>query len=129
MYLGIDLISIARFAHWHKKPIQSLSRIFHEAEIAYCLKNIDKSAERFAARFAAKEALFKAITQDDPYHKIPFLTLASSFHVERHSSGLPLMFVDWQRLQPYFSKQEVMTKSVSMSVSHEKEYAVVVVWF
>jgi len=129
MYLGIDLISITRFEDWQKKSIQSLSRIFHESEIVYCLKNIDKSAERFAVCFASKEALFKAITQYDPFHKIPFLTVASVCYVQRHESGLPIMFVDWQQLRPYFSTQDLLVKTVSMSVSHEKEYAVVVVWF
>ena len=58
--LGIDIIGYDRI----KKSISEigtdfLTRIFSEEEISYCSDKIN-SHENFAARFAAKEALFKA---------------------------------------------------------------------
>jgi len=61
MHIGIDAVEINRFEHWHKYPTNILARIFTEQEINYCLQNKLKSAERFAVRFAAKEAVYKAL--------------------------------------------------------------------
>lgn len=60
--IGIDSVDIARFEQWHTYSHKKLLRVFSPAEIAYSLENPTKSAERFAVRFAAKEALFKALT-------------------------------------------------------------------
>lgn len=59
--IGIDLVEIERFAHWHTKSQEQLLRLFSRDEINYCLSVPAKSAERFAARFAVKEAFYKAL--------------------------------------------------------------------
>lgn len=130
IFIGVDLVLVSRFNDWHKKPVMMLQRIFHDSEISYCLENINKSAERFAVRFAGKEAIFKAITQYDPKHKIPFLTLASSCFIKKDVSGLPLVVIDWQILSNYFStSKKELSKQIFLSVSHEKEHAIVIAWF
>lgn len=70
--IGIDSVDIERFTEWHTYPRQSLSRIFSDQEIDYCLECPTKSAERFAARFAAREAFLKALHQAMPTIQIPF---------------------------------------------------------
>src|SRR5438309_6953693 len=59
--IGIDLVPIPRMRQilerWHDR---FLSRVFTEAEIAYCRSRKDP-APHFAARFAAKEAGLKAL--------------------------------------------------------------------
>jgi len=58
---GIDITEIARFEEALRKHGERFSRrVCTAAEIAYCEK-FKNSAERFAARFAAKEAAFKAL--------------------------------------------------------------------
>lgn len=89
--IGIDLVEIERFKDWHKKPIKQLERIFHPDEIAYCLSQPVKSAERFAARFAAREALFKAFSSANPGSPIPFLTLCAQSRVLVGSQGIQLV--------------------------------------
>lgn len=79
--IGIDLVEIERFADWHTKPVSSLERIFHPDEIAYCLSEPAKSAERFAVRFAAREALYKALSSLEKYKRTPFLTLCKKIWV------------------------------------------------
>jgi len=59
--VGVDVMSIERFA----KSIERyggriLERVFTEGEREYCLR-MKNSAEHFAARFAAKEAVSKAL--------------------------------------------------------------------
>ena len=60
--LGIDIIEIARV----KKSIDRyedkfLNKVFTENEINYCNSKFNKY-QHFAARFAAKEAVYKALT-------------------------------------------------------------------
>ena len=59
--IGLDLVPIARMrdiiARWNDR---FLSRVFTDAEIAYCRARRDP-VPHFAARFAAKEAALKAL--------------------------------------------------------------------
>lgn len=122
--LGTDLVSVRRFNNWHKKSTVALQRVFHDIEIIYCLKDTTRSAERFAVRFAAKEALFKALTQYDSNHKLPFLTLLSCCYVQRHSSGLPIMIVDWQKLMLFFSIPDKEQPKILLTTSHDDNSAI-----
>jgi holo-[acyl-carrier protein] synthase len=59
--LGIDIIEIIRI----KKSIEKygdkfLAKVFTEGEISYCDKKFNKY-QHYAARFAAKEAVYKAL--------------------------------------------------------------------
>lgn len=59
---GVDLVDIARVAKMldeHGERFQQ--RVFTETELAYCEAVTHRRAERYAARMAAKEAVFKAI--------------------------------------------------------------------
>ncbi|UCF65018.1 MAG: holo-ACP synthase [bacterium] len=57
--IGVDLIEIERIENLLKKyGDKFLKRIFTDVEIEYCSKKQNKGS--FAARFAAKEAVFKA---------------------------------------------------------------------
>lgn len=84
--IGVDTIEIDRFALWHTYLPQKLQRIFSLDEIRYCLENEKKSAERFAVRFAAREALYKALSHAYPDKKIPFLTLCAKISIKKVNS-------------------------------------------
>jgi len=61
--LGIDIIEIERIRSVYDRWGESfLKRVFTGTEIDYCLKKRDPAAS-LAARFAAKEAAFKALSQ------------------------------------------------------------------
>jgi len=94
--IGIDSVEIARFEHWGQLPIDKLKKIFSDKEIEYCLSNPIKSAERFAARFAAREACYKALA--NLIKEIPFLRFCKLMAVEKKSNGQPLLNIDWQGL-------------------------------
>lgn len=63
IYCGTDIIEIDRI----KKSIDRntrafLNKIYTQAEIQYCESSGAAKYEHFAARFAAKEAIFKAVS-------------------------------------------------------------------
>lgn len=59
--IGVDLVDIDRVdSMLRRHPERALSRLFTATERQYCLGS-KSPAESFAARFAAKEALFKAL--------------------------------------------------------------------
>lgn len=123
--IGIDSIEIERFVHWEKYSHKSLRRIFAQSEIDYCLSCTCRSAQRFAARFAAKEAFFKALCTSYQTAEIPFLTVARSVHVETQKNGAPVLNVDWDTLQTF----NIMPCRSCVSMTHSKLTATAVVIF
>lgn len=81
--IGVDTIDINRFSQWHTYSLKKLRRIFSSEEIEYCLEDTKKSAERFAVRFAAREALYKALSCACPGISIPFLTLCAHTTIKK----------------------------------------------
>ena len=117
---GIDIIEVERI----KSSIESmgdkfLMRVFTEKEIEYSSKSESHKYEHFAARFAAKEAAFKAISEllnskyDIDYKNIEVLV---------DENGRPsINFVDLKdEIKDNFKKIE----SIDISISHIKEYAI-----
>ncbi|MBA3954960.1 4'-phosphopantetheinyl transferase superfamily protein, partial [Candidatus Dependentiae bacterium] len=94
--IGIDAVEIERFKHWHTYSAQQLEKIFTVQEIAYCLANSSKSAERFAVRFAAKEATYKALSSLCNLEQ-SFLSLARAFEVQKHNH-VPILVIDWTKI-------------------------------
>ena len=58
--LGIDCTEISRFRDYHNDKL--FKKIFTEKEIKYCLSKSQPS-QHFAVRFAAKESVYKALSQ------------------------------------------------------------------
>jgi holo-[acyl-carrier protein] synthase len=62
MSVGIDLVRVSRVAaSLEQFGERFLRRVFTEAEVAYATASPGLTAERLAARFAAKEAAVKAL--------------------------------------------------------------------
>lgn len=125
--LGVDSVEIERFVSWGTYDYKQLSRIFSAQEIEYSLMTPAKSAERFAARFAAKEAFFKALSGALPGHGIPFLTVCKHMSVARTKAGAPYCVVDWARLSglALFSLRNSIKTHISLS--HTKTVATALV--
>lgn len=116
---GVDIIEIVRFAHWHNYPRAQLRKIYSESEIAYCLTDTQKSAQRFAVRFALREALFKAVRVAMPENSVPFLTLCKAITLQQTPQTPPKILVHWQALhiaEPAYT--------VHISLSHSKTMAI-----
>lgn len=117
--VGIDCVEIERFSNWHLLPSNKLRRIFSEYEIEYCLSNECKRNERFAARFAAREALYKAISSAGL--SVPFLSLCSAVSI----CGVPpVLIVNDSMSSALFQEQKI---KIHLSMSHTKSIATAVI--
>lgn len=111
---GIDIIEVDRI----KESIDEygdafLNRVYTQQEQKYCNESKKMKYQRYAARFAAKEAIYKAIsknienTEDLSWNKIEILN---------DEKGKP--FANLERLK----LKEI--KSMDLSISHIEKYAV-----
>jgi holo-[acyl-carrier protein] synthase len=114
--VGIDLVSIPRMKglldRWGER---FLSRVFTKTEIAYCLKR-SMPAVSLAARFAAKEAFYKAVSGRET-GTIGF----KDIEVVVDKDGKP-------RLEIYGAARRALAGwCASLSLSHEQDLAVAIV--
>ena len=110
---GIDIIEINRI----KEVVEDtngkfLERVYTKKEIEYCESKNKVKYQHYAARFAAKEAFFKAISECFPKYDITW----KDIEVINIDSGRPQISL--------VSKQIPNMQSIDISLSHCKEYAV-----
>jgi len=119
MDVGVDIVEIQRIAKQERNP-RFLKRVFTPHEIAYC-RSRKNSAQHFAVRFAAKEAVWKAV----------------SGNIAGRHRGQPLLHRDIQVRNRPNGKPEVifpkrfarLAKRLSISLSHGRDYAVAMAIF
>lgn len=109
--IGNDIIEVQRIERIIKKfPSKFKTRVFTDNEIDYCEKKGINKYQSYAARFAAKEAIFKAI-----------------------SDSLPNKYsIDWKDIEiindisgrPHVTVNNVNVSSIDVSLSHSKDYAI-----
>jgi holo-[acyl-carrier protein] synthase len=112
MGIGIDIIEISRIKlSIEKYGDKFLNKIYTENEIKYCLSKTNKY-QHLAARFAAKEAVYKALTtgweKGLSWHNI---------EVFNEPSGMPHVKLNG-KLQNFLSDD----KSLKISMSHSRDY-------
>jgi len=111
---GIDIVKIDRIKEIiEDKKEAFLTRVFSEDEIAYCETKVNKF-QHYAARFAAKEAFLKALHQTSP--NITYKDIVVS-----KDGDVPCIELSQDK------ESFIAGTSTSLSISHEKEYAVAVV--
>lgn len=114
--IGIDIIEIDRI----KKSVDTfgdsfLNKIYTKNELDYCLAKHNKY-QHLAARFAAKEAIYKALTtgwEKDATWK--------SMEITNESNGLPVVKF-FGNLKKFISDD----KDIKISLSHSDNYVTAV---
>lgn len=111
---GIDIIEVNRI----KEAIQYLDekflkRVYTNYEIEYCNSKNNMKYQHFAARFAAKEAVFKAISNK---LKSKYDISWTDIEIKNDENGKPMFFID------KLNKCDIISKDISMS--HIKDYAI-----
>ena len=110
---GIDIIEIERV----KESIESTEgkfceRVYTKREIEYCESKKAQKYQHYAARFAAKEAVFKAISQ----------LIENKFDIEWKE----IEILNDESGRPYVNilKKGLEINDIDLSISHCKTYAV-----
>lgn len=109
---GTDIIEIERV----EKSIKNIgdkfiNRIFTEKEIAYCEGKKKQKYQHYAARFAAKEATYKALSEYLSNKEWNW----KSFEIINNENNKPEIFVHLELPE---------MKKIDISISHCREYAV-----
>lgn len=112
---GTDIIEIGRI----QESIESLGekfkhKIYTEKEMAYCESKKNMKFQHYAGRFAAKEAIFKAISEllDDKFE-----IAWTEVEILNDANGKPRVTFQNQKIQQKINM-------LDLSISHCKEYAV-----
>lgn len=106
MGLGLDIVEIERIEKLARRNHRFLPRVFTPQEIRYCSSKKNRW-QHFAARFAAKEAVWKALGQEGVALK--------DISVQRNASGKPGVLLRGRA-----------AKHIELSLSHSDHYAVAV---
>ena len=114
---GTDIIEIERI----KKSIDRngenfLNLIYTEAEIAYCESKKNAKYSHYAGRFAAKEAIYKAVSTLLPERFGISWKDAQIINDENGNPKIEFLKIEFEQI-----------KSIDISISHCKEYAVATV--
>ncbi len=112
--IGIDLINIKRFEKFYKKFQQkALERFLSTEEIKLSKKKIETLAGFYAAKEAVSKALGCGIGSKLSFHDI---------HIHKTQINAPYFTL------PKHIVQEYKITETSLSITHEKEYAIAVAY-
>ena len=111
---GTDIIEISRVKESMEKSEDAFkNKIFTVEEIEYCESKGKQKYQHYAARFAAKEAAFKAISES---LKDKYELCWKNYEVISDENGKPHMNI--------LGINEKKIENIDVSLSHCKEYAV-----
>ncbi len=114
--IGTDIIEIDRIKDSiEKNGDRFLSKIYTPTEIEYCQSKANKY-QHFAARFAAKEAVYKALATG--WQEV---LSWQDIEIFNESTGMPVVTMRG-KLKEFLSDD----KSLKISISHSKNYVVCV---
>ncbi len=110
---GVDIIEIARIQESIETTKEKfLERVYTKSEIEYCESKNKAKYQHYAARFAAKEAFFKAISESFGKYEIAWRDI----EVTNNVKGRPEVHLR--------NKEIPQIESIDISLSHCKEYAI-----
>ena len=119
---GIDIIEVERIKEAILEMGDSfLNRIYTEKEIEYCNKSEVMKYQHFAARFAAKEAVFKAISEYIDGRKD---AIWKDIEIINSESGKPEINVDKIKENINKAGDNVRLINIDVSISHIRDFAV-----
>ena len=111
---GTDIIEIERIKESIKDLGEKfLNRIYTQKEIEYCENKKGQKYQHYAARFAAKEAIFKAISKE----------LKDKYEI----GWKDMEILNDEQGRPQVKIRGVQKENIDISISHCKEYAVAMV--
>ncbi len=111
---GIDIIEVDRI----QEAIENLgerflNKVYTKSEINYCNNTKNMKYQHYAARFAAKEAIFKAISNEIALNEGDIL---NKIEIINRQDGKPMANLEALQIKNI--------ESMDLSLSHIKKYAV-----
>lgn len=114
--VGIDVIEIERIKKvLEKRNDEQIKKIFTDKEITYCKKYKD-SIPHFAARFAAKEAFYKALSKG--------IIHFSEIEILNYENGKPYIELHGKTKILF---EEIGSPNIFVSLSHSDTIATAIV--
>lgn len=111
---GVDIIEVERIQQAIEKQGEIfLNTVYTPNEIAYCSNTGKMTYQHYAARFAAKEAIYKAISELIPATEDNIL---QKIEITNTKQGRPVANI--QKLQIH------QIESIDISLTHIQNYAV-----
>ncbi|HOW26962.1 MAG TPA: holo-ACP synthase [Elusimicrobiota bacterium] len=117
--VGIDIVEVERIARLVRNT-RFLTRIFSKREISYCSKKRN-SAQHFAVRFAAKEAVYKALDGQWSPKRGETALAHKNISIRNTPTGRPEVELGGSLRR--------FEKEVTISLSHTSQTAVAVAFF
>ena len=119
VFCGTDIISVDRI----RKSITELGetftkRIYTDEEISYCESRRMSKFQSYAARFAAKEAAYKAISPES-MDKISW----HDAEVVKTKTGKPIVVLHG-RLGEIAMEKGIDAENIDISLSHDDSFAI-----
>lgn len=123
IYCGTDIIEVSRIKNAILENSKFKTSIFSESEIEDIEKssNEDVKYQRYAGRFAAKEAIYKALSEKLVKEKLSPSFLSVEIINDLDCRRRPYVKVLDVALQEIFNKYDI---KIDLSISHVKECAV-----
>ncbi|MBD3273349.1 holo-[acyl-carrier-protein] synthase [Candidatus Dependentiae bacterium] len=126
--IGTDIVKVDRFNSWLTLGKDKFLRIFSQKELDLCYKNDKLDIQSLAARFAAKEAFYKALSSaliklNLNKNEFFFLFSCKNIEVLKSEWGVPIFKINW----PAFEKKlgtKIPQLNVDLAISHEKDLAI-----
>lgn len=120
--VGTDIIEVARIKKALLENKMFASTVFTENEIKYCESKKNSKYEHYAARFAAKEAIFKAISK---YLKNKYAISFRNAEILNDEEGRPFVnFTGIDEKKCFIPEINIEKLDIDISLSHIKDYAI-----
>jgi len=120
IYCGTDIIEVARIKKSMQKSIFKI-KIYTDFEIEEIdkIKNEDIRFQRYAGRFAAKEAIYKALS--NVFKKEEYMPSFKDLEIVNEKNGRPFVRPLSNKMINIFSKYNIR---LDLSISHIKDTAI-----
>lgn len=122
VFCGNDIIKISRVQSAIEKLGDAfIKRIYTDQEISYCESRRMCKFQSYAARFAAKEAVFKAISPKN----LDDITWRD-IEVVKSENGKPFIKLA-DKMKEYADSLKISDQNIDVSLSHDDDYAIATV--
>lgn len=114
---GTDIVKVSRIKDSIEKiGIEFIKRVYSDEEANYCESRKSAKYQSYAARFAAKEAVYKAISPGENSY-----TSWKDIEVLKEVNGKPYIMLHGRLKE--IAKDNNITK-IEISLSHDEDYAI-----